>query len=52
MSRRVKREKAGGDFFLELLAPREPARSTGDAGKGSHGLMMSHWARTGHCLAT
>src|SRR5262249_4395343 len=26
VSRRVKREKAGGDFFLELLAPREPAR--------------------------
>ena len=26
VSRRVKREKAAGDFFLELLAPREPAR--------------------------
>ena len=26
VSRRVKREKAGGDFFLELPAPREPAR--------------------------
>ena len=33
--------------------PRANRRSsTGDGGSGSHGRTVSHWARTGHCLAT